>query len=68
MTVTYDNPYVAEDKGTQVVSFTLDNGSLELTVNRSRVRNYGDPIMPDVKDIPPDYLAAITTWISRGLR
>ena len=66
--MSFEQPDTAKDKGTRVYAFSLDNGSLKLTVDRASVKHYGDSVSPDVADIPPDDLAALTAWISRGLR
>lgn len=65
----FEQPGGATEKGTKVYAFELNNGSLKLTIDRATVKRYSaDHVDPEVSDIPPDYLAAITTWIARGLR
>ena len=53
---------------TKVVSFQITNGVFTLTVHRPGVRNYNDVVEPLADDVPPDYLAAITKWITETLR
>lgn len=65
----FEQPDSTKEKGTKVYAFELNNGSLKLTIDRASVKRYSsDHVDPEVSDIPPDYLAAITTWIARGLR
>ena len=64
----YEQPDATPDKPTKVTSFTMHANKLTITISRpTDTYNYRDP-EPRVSDLPPDYVAALMTWMRGALR